>query len=232
MARKDLFSKVKDEVAEVATEPEATEVVAETEEVKKEAVSYVLDNGEPTSRAGYIRQEFMKDKSRKEIAEELKVSYNIVFSATANMFNKAHPEGASGRGQAIMAEDPDTGETKPRREIMRSLFEKGWTRAEIAAHFKCPYGTVYGATKDLSSPDGKGGGKVYIDDPDNPGEQIARVDFIRAKWAEGMKRRDIANAAGCDYSVVWMATKPEKGEEDTEGDEASDEDRAPIEYKE
>jgi len=195
----------------------------------QEKQSYVLDNGEPTSRAGYIRQEFMKDRSRKEIAEELGVRYNIVFSATANMFNSHHPEGGGTRGQSVNAEHPETKETMPRRQIMRDLYAKGWTRKEIASHFKSPYGTVYGATKDVEPPEGSEasqGGKVFIEHPET-GEQVARIDFIREKFAEGWSRRKIADAAGCDYSVVWMATKQEKDEaadteEDTVGQDTPD----------
>lgn len=185
-----------------------------------EEKQYVLDNGEPCSRAAYVRQEFNKDRSRKEIAEELGVSYNIVFSATANMFNSHHPEGGGGAGRAVMAEHPETGEQMARREIMRDLYgEKGWTRGEIANHFQCPYGTVYGATRDVDPPEGSKaakGGKVMITHPETQ-EQVARVDFIREKWAEGWTRRQIADAAGCDYSVVWMATKEDKEEGGDEG---------------
>lgn len=208
----------------MAKEKAVAEEVVETEVEQKAA--FVLDNGEPTSRAGYIRQEFQKDRSRKEIAEELGVSYNIVFSATANMFNEAHPEGAKGGGRGASAEDPRDGVTKPRKQIMAELYAEGWTRAEIAAHFKCPYGSVFSATKDVELPEGAKapgrGGKVFITDPET-GEQIARVDFIRQKFEEGLSRREIANLAGCDYSVVWMATKTEKPE-DVEDVEEEDED--------
>ncbi len=187
----------------------------------EEKKAYVLDNGEPTSRAGFIRQEFQKDKSRKEIAEELDISYNIVFSATANMFNEAHPEGGGRGGRLVMATHPETGEEGTRKDIMVDLYEKGWTRGEIATHFKTAYGTVYGSTRDCEPPEGtqrRGGGKVMITHPET-GEEVARVDFIREEYAKGKTRREIANAAGCDYSVVWMATKEEK-EEDSEDQEA------------
>lgn len=198
-----------------------------TDEQNVEKQEYVLDNGEATSRAGYIRQEFMKNRSRKEIAEELGVRYNIVFSATANMFNEQHPEGGGNRGgAAVMAEHPDTGEKKMRRDIMRELYAEGWTRNEIATHFKTAYGTVYSATKDIAPPEGArnaGGGKVMITDPDT-GEEVARIDFIRKKFAEGWTRRQIADAAGCDYSVVWMATREEKDEDVEDQESPQDED--------
>jgi hypothetical protein len=57
-----------------------------------------------------------------------------------------------------------------------------------------------------------------IEDPDT-GETVPRVDFIRKKYAEGLTRREIATLAGCDYSVVWMATREEKAEEVAEEEE-------------
>jgi len=183
-----------------------------TEETK----TYTLDNGEPTSRAGYIRQEFQKDRSRKEIAEELDVKYNVVFSATANMFNAAHPEGGGGGKSSPIVEHPETKEQMPRKQAMEDLYANGWTRREIAAHFETSYGAVYSATKDIEPPEGSKaahGGKVMITHPDT-GEQVPRVDFIREKYAEGLARREIADLAGCDYSVVWMATREDKEEAD------------------
>ena len=189
------------------------------------AEEYVLDNGQPASRAEYIRQEFMKDRHRRDIAEELDVTYNIVYSATANMFNAEHPEGSSGGGRAVSAEHPITGEVGKRADIMRDLYgEQGWTRNEIAAHFQCPYGSVYGATKDVEPPEGSKaahGGKIFIEHPDT-GEEIARVDFIREKFEEGMSRREIADLIAVDYSVVWMATREEKEEVPEDAEETAD----------
>lgn len=213
--------KPKDEVQEEVVQGQEQETEAQEVEVK-ESVQYVLDNGEPTSRAGYIRQEFQKDRSRKDIAEELGVRYNIVFSATANMFNEAHPEGGGRVGTSAMAEDPRTNEVRPRKDIIRELYAEGWTRGEIAIHFEIAYGTVYGATKDVEPPEGskaRAGGKVMITHPET-GEQVARVDFIREKFEEGWTRRQIADAAGCDYSVVWMATKEQSDDAEAESAEA------------
>jgi len=192
---------------------------------------FQLDNGELASRAGYIRQEFQKDRSRKEIAEELGVKYNIVFSATANMYNSHHPEGGSGGGGGQkMAEDPRDGETKARRQIMRELYEQeGWTRGEIAAHFQCPYGSVYNATKDIELPEGarnRGASRVVIEHPET-GQQIARVDFIKEKAEEGWSKREIADAAGCDYNVVWSTLKQEEEKTTKQEDKGDVEDMEP-----
>ena len=192
--------------------------------MSEEKQEFVLENGEPCSRAEYIRQEFNKDRTRKEIAEELGVRYNIVYSATANMENAHHKVGQGGAGKAATAEDPRTGETRKRKDIMFELFEEGWTRGEIAAHFEVPYGTVYSATKDATPPEGSRaahGGKVIAEHPET-GEEMPRVDIIRelyAKDEEGWTRRKIADALGCDYSVVWMATRPEKSDDEEEQDQ-------------
>ena len=197
----------------------ADEEIKEEQNVGQEPEQYYLDSGEPCSRAEYIRQEFQKDRSRREIADELGVRYNIVYSATANMENAHHQAGKGNAGKAATAEDPRSGEVRKRADIMRELYEQeGWPRRDIADHFEVPYGTVYGATKDATPPEGSPAaksGKVVIEHPET-GEQIPRIDFIREKWEEGWERRDIANAAGCDYSVVWMATRPEKDEEQDE----------------
>jgi len=199
------------------------DVVQEVE--AKEPVQYFLDNGQECSRSAYIRQEFLKNKSRSEIAKELDVSYNIVFSATANMFNEKHPEGATGRGsggRSVIVEDPRDGQMKPRAQVMKELYAEGQTRAEIAKQFDVAYATVYGATKDVEPPEGSKAartGRVMITHPET-GEKVARVDFIREQYALGKTRREIANMAGCDYTIVWMATKPvkEEGEEEAPTD--------------
>ena len=200
-------------------------VEQEQEQEKAPVQKYVLDNGQEASRSEYIRQEFLKNKGRSEIAKELEVSYNIVFSATANMYNEKHPEGEGRKGgRSIMVKDPrdENAPERPRSEIMKEMYAEGYTRSEIAVQFEVPYATVYGATKDIEPPEGTKthGGKVMIEHPET-GEQVARVDYIREQFAAGKKRREIANELTVDYSVVWMATRPEKDEEGEEGEEES-----------
>lgn len=190
-----------------------------TEKQTRQVQSFVLDDGTVGSRAAYIRQEFAKDRSRKDIAEELGVSYNIVFSATANMFNSHHPEtGGRGGNRSVIVEWPKgSGEMRQRSDVMKELFASGMSRADIAKEFDCPYATVYGATKDVANPNGAvHRGKIMIEHPET-GEQIARVDYIRELWETGeYTRRQIADKIKCDYSVVWSATKEAKPESDEE----------------
>jgi transposase len=141
------------------------------------------------------------------------------------MFNEKHPEGATGRGsggRSVIVEDPRDGQMKPRAQVMKELYAEGQTRAEIAKQFDVAYATVYGATKDVEPPEGSKAartGRVMITHPET-GEKVARVDFIREQYALGKTRREIANMAGCDYTIVWMATKPvkEEGEEEAPTD--------------
>ncbi len=181
---------------------------------------YKLDNGEECSRSAFIRQEFLKDRSRSEIAKELDVPYYIVYSATANMYNEVHKEGENrrpGGNRGVMVEDPETGETISRAEAMRRMYAEGKTRSEIKEHFGTPYSTVYAATKDVEPPEGAPrGGRIMVEHPET-GEQVQRVELIRECYEQGQSRREIADLIGCDYSVVWAATRELKPlEEDTD----------------
>ena len=79
---------------------------AEVVPVDEAKVVYQLEDGSECSRSAYIRQEFHKDRSRQDIAKELGLKYYIVYSATANMYNVAHPEnggaGAAGKGSVLV----------------------------------------------------------------------------------------------------------------------------------
>lgn len=201
-------------------------------------MEYQLDNGAKGSRSAYIRQEFAKDRSRKDIAAELGVKYYIVYSATANMFNAAHPEGGTGKGGAVVpkvdakfnyinaeGEIVDTAEEAvqvPRTDMMRELLTAGVTRTQIKDYFDVPYATVYAATKEVDAPAGTvKGGKKFVTHKET-GEQIARTDYIRELYAEGMGRKEIAlfltelTGELVDYAVVWSATKEKKEEAEVE----------------
>ena len=198
---------------------------------------FYLDNGEECSRSAYIRQEFNKDRSRKEIADELRVKYYIVYSATANMYNSHHPEGGSVGGSVSVAKvnskfefvdadgnvvDEDDAEIVPRNQLMKELFAAGVERGKIKDYFEVPYATVYAATKDTDAPEGtvKGGRKTLIH-PETQ-EVVNRADYIRELYAdgEGLSRKEIAleltklTGELVDYATVWSATKPEKETEE------------------
>lgn len=202
---------------------------------------FTLEDGTPCSRSAYIRQEFQKDRARKDIAEELGVKYYIVYSATANMFNKEHPEGGStgGRGAVSAKVDKDfnfvdedgnivekeeDAAQEVRADIMRELFSEGVTRGEIKDHFDVPYATVYAATKDIEPPEGTvRGGKKTIEHPET-GEEVDRAEYIKELYqdGEGMTRREIAKHLTeisdefVDYSAVWLATKKDEEKEEEE----------------
>lgn len=192
---------------------------------------FYLENGEECSRSAYIRQEFNKNRTRKEIADELAVKYYIVYSATANMFNEHHTEGGSVGGSVsvpkmnsefefIDAEgnvvEASEAAMVQRNELMKELFAAGVERGKMKDFFNVPYATVYAATKDTDSPEGtvRGGRKTLVH-PET-GEIVNRADYIRELYEGGSTRKEIAlaltNLTGelVDYATVWSATKPEK----------------------
>lgn len=193
---------------EVNANVEGQEVVpAET----KEVIVYTLDNGQECSRSAFIRQEFMKDRSRGDIAKELGIAYGLVYTATANMYNLVHPEGGTGRtgNRGAILEDGTS-----RADMFRKVVADGTkTRGELAKEFDIPYATVYAATKDVVIPGGEAthGGRVILEDG------TPRAEYIRAQYAAGVTRRAIADELHCDYAIVWAATKGKK-----EASEASD----------
>lgn len=178
--------------------------------------TFKLDDGSEGSRSAYIRQEFKKDRSRNDIAKELKVAYYIVYAATANMFNAEHPEdGNTSGGRGTMVEDEES-TTEPkamisRADAMRRDLDKGMTRGAIAKKYDVAYATVYAATKSETS-SGEHGGKITIELED--GSKVGRADYIRQLFAGGKTRREIANELKCDYAIVWAATKVKKDKKD------------------
>lgn len=197
--------------ASVENAPVESAPVAE----KEEKVTYTLEDGTQGSRSAYIRQEFKKDRSRGDIAKELKVAYYIVYSATANMFNAAHPEeGATAGSRGAMMEDPENpGKMIARAELMRKDLAANMTRSDIAKKYDVAYATVYAATKDESEGAPAHGGKVFIELED--GTKVARAEYIRQLATVGtegkpMTKREIANLLHIDYAVVWAACKEKK----------------------
>lgn len=235
---------IKNKILESMKEEETTMENMENQEaiVNEEVVDnkFYLDNGTECSRSAYIRQEFAKDRSRKEIADELGVKYYIVYSATANMYNAAHPEnggaGVAGKGSVLVPEvDKDfkfvnaegeiveTAEEAnkvPRADLMRTLAQEGVSRSAIKDYFEVPYATVYAATKEVFD-NGEGTSNRAAKTIVHPvtGETVKRVDYIRELFEGGMDRRSIAKELTkltgdlVDYATVYAATKPKKEEE-------------------
>jgi len=174
---------------------------------------YEVD-GQEVSRAEYIRYLFEeRDMSRGDIAKELGVPYNVVYSATANMENSHHKRGKRSGGFARKYVQLEDGSEMPRAEYIRKRIQEGATRGEVAKELGISYSAVWAATKGMDVP--SVGGKVMITHPET-GEQVARVDYIREKWAAGWTRRQIANSIGCDYAVVWAATRNGNGSNNDE----------------
>jgi len=181
---------------------------------------YRLDDGElTTNRSEYIRQEFDKDRSRRDIADELGISYNIVYGATANMTNDATRE-----SRMVLMEDGT-----PRREYIREQIKEGRTRSDIADELGITYNAVYAASKDMDAA-GSRGRTATIDG--ELAEELGvedgtpRKDYIRGEYAKGRTRREIADELGVDYSVAWRATKdmedPNADDEASEAEETEE----------
>lgn len=177
-------------------------------EVKEKKV-FTLDDGTTGSRAAYIRQEFMKGRTRSDIAKELGVPFSVVYAATANMDN-----GVNTHGRTVMIELPD-GTKMPRSEYIRQEFMKGRTRSDIAKELDVPYQIVYAATKGMTNGATGSRGRVMIQDPET-GELVPRTELIRKLYEQGKTRREIANMLQVDYAVVWNATKPKKDDKEEE----------------
>lgn len=217
---------------------------AEVKATESEEVVYTLDDGTPCSRSAAIRQEFNKGKSRKDLAIEFNVKYYVVYAATANMFNAAHPEDAAGTGRGSISvpkvneefkyvdaegnvvETAEEAVSVPRADLMKELAKAGVTRSALKEYFNVAYATVYAATKDAVEGTGTRTRKVVID-PET-GEEVKRSDYIRKLYAQGLDRREIAkqvtNLTGelTDYATVWAATKPKKEVEESEAEETEE----------
>lgn len=191
--------------------------------------TFELDDGTVTdNRSAYIRQEFNKDRSRGDIAEELDVSYNIVYTATANMENAT--TGKRGRKTITdpeLCQELGIEEGTPRNEFIKEKAEEGNSRREIADMLGISYNVVYAATSDMDVATSKGR-LATIDDEElcaelgiEPG--TIRKEFIKEKYAEDNSRREIADMLGVDYAVAWQATKDMDVDEDIEDEQEEEE---------
>ena len=188
----------------------------------KEKILFDLDDGTQGSRSAFIRQEFLKGRSRSEIAKELQVSYNIVFAATANMDNGT--VGSVGRKGALAIIDGELAEklgVEPgtsRKDYILQRIKEGVTRKQIAEELGVSYGVIYGVTKALEGVKAdRSGSRAMIEYPAGSGEMRPRTELIRELYnqvdEEGNKlytRRNIADLLRVDYNVVWQATKEVK----------------------
>ena len=100
------------------------------------------DNNVELSRKEYVIREFCeKNRSRGDIAKELEISYQIVFSYTKNLQNSHHNENTNGR--SIMINDVT------RKEYVINEFNKNRSRGDIAKELGISYQIVFSYTKDL-----------------------------------------------------------------------------------
>jgi predicted transcriptional regulator len=102
------------------------------------------DNNVELSRKEYVIREFSNnDRSRGEIAKELEISYQIVFSYTKGLQNSHHNENTNGR--SIMIADVT------RKQYVIDEFNKNRSRGEIAKELGISYQIVFSYTKGLQN---------------------------------------------------------------------------------
>ena len=124
----------------------------------------------------------------------------------------------------------------PVRDQIRSEFEAGKSRGDIARERGLKYQQVYAYTKDMGEGEGSGGrAKVMVEWPAGSGNQRARVDVIRelfqagqaegatAETVEAGKIGNIARALGTSYQIVYQATRNLREDTSADDGEASDE---------
>ena len=214
--------------------------ILKEEIIMSERKVYKLDDGTAVSRSKFIRQEFSKDKSRKQICEENDFPYHSVYAATANLYNAVHTEdGSALRGVTMVRkvntnlEFIDTEEQVveeelapmiPRTQLMKELVEAGLDRSSVAEYLGVSKGAVYAATKGL----GETRGRKTVIHPDT-GTEMSRNDYIRELFVEGVSRKDIAahltqlTGEYTDYGTVWAACKSYLKANEEELDDGEDE---------
>ena len=105
----------------------------------------VIDNdGVEMSRKEYVIREFCEnDRKRADIAKELEISYQIIFSYTKDLKNSHHNENTNGR--SIMINDVT------RKQYVIDEFNKNRSRGDIAKELGISYQIVFSYTKDLQN---------------------------------------------------------------------------------
>ena len=105
----------------------------------------VIDNdGVEMGRKEYVIREFCeKDRKRGDIAKELEVSYQIIFSYTKDLQNSHHNENTNSR--SIMINDIT------RKEYVINEFNKNRSRGDIARELGVSYQIIFSYTKDLQN---------------------------------------------------------------------------------
>lgn len=212
------------------TAPGADEAATEAKDTRV----WTLADGTEVSKSEFIRDQFTNNNlSRKEISEQFDINYRTVYGATVNMVNEAEPatRGRSASNAKIqvtadgqvatevegvlhlnnVAVEGSLAETETtdtdRNDWIKEQVEGGTSRGDVAAALGLSYGVVYSLTKDVA-------GASQRHEVELNGEMVSRSEYIRAKFADGMSKADIAKELGVDYPVVWSALKSLKSDED------------------
>ena len=166
----------------------------------KNKQTYILDDGTPTPiRAEYIRQEFAKGKTRRQIADELGISPGIIAGSTANM------EGNIRKYNRTFVK-LDTGEVITRAEYIRQeVIGNKRQVMDVAKELGIKYDSTYAAVRKMKGiPKGTHGGKIFVKLPD--GNVIPRIDYIRDQITKGVSKQELMKELDCDYHTIYVAT--------------------------
>jgi len=120
---------------------------------KEAATSAPADTTEPAEKPVkvVVREMFEAGKSRSEIAKELGISYQRVFSLTKGQTNASTAEPGGTRPKVILGPDVADGrfDGVARIEAIRTLFGEGLKVGEIAKLLGTSYQIVFQATRAL-----------------------------------------------------------------------------------
>lgn len=221
-----------------ATVKKAIPVVATMQAAGYEVPANVIETygDEEVSTSEFCRIAFTAlNINRREISDKFEINYRTVYGACANMTNTAvdAPKGrataeatirldAEGRVIAVKGDinfidgvetteviDFDALTQVNRKEFILAKVAEGMANADIAKLLQVSHGVVYNATKDSNA---KGGSREVMIEVD--GVEVKRADYIRQLFDEGKTRSEIKDLLGCEYNVVYAATKTEKSEKD------------------
>lgn len=171
---------------------------------------FVLDDGTETNvMSDYIRQEFKKDKTRRQIQEELseklgkQVSIRTIYSATARM------ENANVKSKTPVYVEFSDGSKMLRTEYIRNkVVNERVTIPEVAEELNIPYQTVYTTVKDYDDLPVKSIGKNRTIEVN--GEEIVWKDYIIQRYNKGLTVSEIADEMNEEYQSVYQVIYKER----------------------
>jgi DNA-binding NarL/FixJ family response regulator len=203
-------------MAATATEEAAVE---ETEEAEVEETEEAIETGQTTRERA--EQLFKDGKSRREIANELGVSYNAI-----QRLLRGENSGVAAVPATKMIADAD-GKQRPQNDVVREMVGGGKSVSEVAKELNLTYQNVYRIAKqsNMIPPGANTGprgpqGRIMVE---LEGETIPRSEAIRRLYRAGVTRGDIARQLGCTYQAVFAVVSKMPTEDQPDSDEVPEE---------